>query len=168
MQHTPKEVPLGMGMALANFMTAGTVMEIYLPSTLGYGAVGSSDPVVPPDSVLIYTVQLLGLNGPGQEPLSLAGAPTGGAHRCPKRRAGALMGSTPCLRLSSLGRVAIGTGRSSRMQLLLPADQCRPPRAVQLRLHCRMAVGNDGHGLRESVLLQQQDGPGSAWEKPSA
>lgn len=157
-----------MGMALANFMTAGTVMEIYLPSTLGYGAVGSSDPVVPPDSVLIYTVQLLGLNGPGQEPLSLAGAPIGGCPPLPKKESG---GSNGLYALFAL--VIIGGGGywywKKQQDAAAAAGGPMPPAAGGA---APAALPDGWEEMTDTasgrVYYYNSKTGASAWEKPSA
>ena len=147
---------------------AGTVMEIYLPSTLGYGAVGSSDPVVPPDSVLIYTVQLLGLNGPGQEPLSLAGAPIGGCPPLPKKESG---GSNGLYALFAL--VIIGGGGywywKKQQDAAAAAGGPMPPAAGGA---APAALPDGWEEMTDTasgrVYYYNSKTGASAWEKPSA
>jgi FKBP-type peptidyl-prolyl cis-trans isomerase len=47
-------------------MSVGSVWELYIPASLAYGATGAP-PIVGPNQVLIFKVELLGVNQPAEE-----------------------------------------------------------------------------------------------------
>ena len=78
----PTEVVPGLGFAMT-IMREGDIFEVAVPSELGYGAQGTSDGVIGPDEVLIYTVQMLSVDPAGQTYRKLSNAPVGGCDPLP-------------------------------------------------------------------------------------
>lgn len=79
----PTGVILGWGFTLVNFMRVGDVFELYIPSELAYGDDGTEDGVIPGGAVLVFTLQLISIDGPAQEYLGVGNAPVGGCDPLP-------------------------------------------------------------------------------------
>ncbi len=64
----PLPVEIGAGQVIAGFeegligMKVGGVREVTIPPELGYGEAGSP-PVIPPDSTLVFELELVGIEG---------------------------------------------------------------------------------------------------------
>ena len=85
---TPTNIIIGLAIPLVNFMVEGAVWQIFVPSDLAYGDQGTPDGAIPPGSVVCFTVQVLAVGSPSQEPLGVGGAPVGGCPPLPEVAAG--------------------------------------------------------------------------------
>ena len=82
-QATPKGIILGIGIALTNFMVAGDIFMLYMPSKLAYGEEGSTDGTVPPGTVVVTHLKVISVDGAGQDPVATGDAPVGGCDPLP-------------------------------------------------------------------------------------